>query len=1215
MPLDFYKDGYDTGSALGNAIQPITDGETLVDTNLNRSPDNLRNRTEVLREVFNFQELLSRSDRGLIVFSDANTRMIVHEVGALSGKYGFKLNLTGDYDDPSDRDLIIGSIVSPSKLTGTAPIRAKLVHLDTSADAKFSLLSKKLGGIRRVAEGAHNILFRIYKESGENTILVSIEGAANESAPDPEVGPVTIAVRIAADDSSTVAGLVTAINTHTGAQKLVYAAPISVDTLCLTQTMTTPVRLYEDATTSESIGGIDDECFRVTAAAIDDHFLEENNLLMDGSFLVLDFATAKSRLVSTYNSTPTLLTIHASDDPGNTTNIAETYGTIPVCKMLGGYLYFLNGRAFAPELWDILIGSKKADLSLRPDLASATDPEKGDFLVGAEAKTQGSLPLPIGTVHSQLGNLAQLGSSVSGQGSSLVGSAVVTVGGITLPSGTLHSQLIQLVTQLVDDVTPDGASRIGAASYEHSGVTLGAGSVSSQLHTIIDRVVDHTKGTGYYHTIGHIQLKPFVVVHPTPGSGDYETIGAGINAVKTNGGTVFVYPGTYAESYNGGDLAVSKPIHIIGFGNVVWNNVLSVANFTTSARASWGSTLTFENIKFASATATDVPFMSIGGTATEAGRIEFFNCVFSHIGVLGRFCNFEAPCRVVIENCYFSSTATFTTGRWAIGIDGAQVRLHRNKFYHCAGIAIIASGKTSKRFEASYNEFLECGYSTDLSVLNHLFNFDSVDNLLLVGNNYPDFTHSLPECRYALFLWVRLNKFALVHGNVMHPRIDLSGTPDVAMFHLLQFTGSEGAVFVQNNSFPNCLKCGAISFVGSTSKNFISGNSFLDMGYASPSSTLSMVDCSAGQSIVEGNYFKCKDVTDYFQIGLKIAGSGLVSENIITGNIEGVRVTGDATVIRGNYIETQNHEDARGVKFLAGTTHSYMTVSNNRIKSRSGIASEATGNLISSVITGNIVTILGVGNGTFLAGDYLTITDNVIDGTIGCPYGIYLAGHAVGHNIVKANRIMGPRIGVYCYTLTADTIVQDCNISIIASGTYPCYGVYLKVERSQAIGNIIELTGTLNLGYDNHGVYVGASESAALNNIIKGVVLGVKVNDAAGVQFVNVSGNRIEVVDQNNSVGIEVLKSGSVDINCFFTVNNNVISRAGRTNKTGSYGIKGNAYSLRIACAGNVIRHRWNNGGVGDDFTAAFTGPGTTFGLGEKNFTSNTDDFNVYDTA
>ena len=1207
MPLDFYKDGYDTGSALGNAIQPITDGETLVDTNLNRSPDNLRNRTEVLREVFNFQELLSRSDRGLIVFSDANTRMIVHEVGALSGKYGFKLNLTGDYDDPSDRDLIIGSIVSPSKLTGTAPIRAKLVHLDTSADAKFSLLSKKLGGIRRVAEGAHNILFRIYKVDGENTILVSIEGAANESAPDPEVGPVTIAVRIAADDSSTVAGLVTAINTHTGAQKLVYAAPISVDTLCLTQTMTTPVRLYEDATTSESIGGIDDECFRVTAAAIDDHFLEENNLLMDGSFLVLDFATAKSRLVSTYNSTPTLLTIHASDDPGNTTNIAETYGTIPVCKMLGGYLYFLNGRAFAPELWDILIGSKKADLSLRPDLASATDPEKGDFLVGAEAKTQGSLPLPIGTVHSQLGNLAQLGSSVSGQGSSLVGSAVVTVGGITLPSGTLHSQLIQLVTQLVDDVTPDGASRIGAASYEHSGVTLGAGSVSSQLHTIIDRIVDHTKGTGYYHTIGHIQLKPFVVVHPTPGSGDYETIGAGINAVKTNGGTVFVYPGTYAESYNGGALAVSKPIHIIGFGNVVWNNVLSVANFTTSASASWWSTLTFENIKFASATATDVPFMSIGGTATEAGRIEFFNCVFSHIGVLGRFCNFEAPCRVVIENCYFSSTATFTTGRWAIGIDGAQVRLHRNKFYHCAGIAIIASGKTSKRFEASYNEFLECGYSTDLSVLNHLFNFDSVDNLLLVGNNYPDFTHSLPECRYALFLWVRLNKFALVHGNVMHPRIALSGTPDVAMFHLLQFTGSEGAVFVQNNSFPNCLKCGAISFVGSTSKNFISGNSFLDMGYASPSSTLSMVDCSAGQSIVEGNYFKCKDVTDYFQIGLKIAGSGLVSENIITGNIEGVRVTGDATVIRGNYIETQNHEDARGVKFLAGTTHSYMTVSNNRIKSRYGILSD--GNLLSSSIVGNVTTILGAGEGIHITGDYVTISDNVIDGTTGCPFGIYLLGNAVGHNIVKANRITGPLAGVWCDTLTCDTIVQDCNISIVASGNSPCYGIRLRLDRSQAIGNIIELTGTLGTG-DNHGVNIGASESAALNNIIKGVVIGVLINPGATVQFVNVSGNRIEVADKANSSGVWMTKTASG--NCFFTVNNNVISRAGRSDKSGSYAINAGANALRIACAGNVIRQFYSSGA---DFTAAFFGPTNTFGLGINNFTSNTETVNVYDTA
>jgi len=1207
MPLDFYKTGADTGSALDESIHPIENGEPLDAEHLVRPPENLRNRTEVIRQAVDFQEILGRSDRGLIMMSAIDAKIFLTEDGV--GHYRFRVNTAGS-DTTSNRDLIIGPIVSPSLTSGTAPIRAKLIHLDGTS--KFSLLSQiSVGVARKVAEGAHNILFRIYKETGVNSCAVDVEGTETPSNPNPELGPMTVALRIAANGSTTVAQAVSAINLHTGAAKLVFATAVDAGTLSVEMG---PVRLYEDTTTSESIAGIDDECFRIRGALdIDTHFTDPNNHLIDGSFLILDFATAKDRLANSYSSIPTLLTVHPTPADGTTTNIAETQGTVPICKMLGGYCYFINSRCFEPEVADYLMGSKIADSSLRGDLA-LTSTGKGDDMIGAEEKPSTCLTLNTGTVDSQLVQLAGIGSSTGGVGSNLVGSADLSAGGISLTASSIYSQLSQLITQLTDQdgVGEDGASRIGAAAYEHGDETIGPGTVSSQLREIIYRMVNHFDGSDYNHQLADIQGKPFAIVAPT--GGDYSTITLAINALKATGGTIFIYPGTYIESYAGGNLTIANPLHLIGFGETVWTNhtTPSTVNFSTDMEATFSSTLTFENIKFVN-TSNDKIFNILGKTTSEAGKIEFYNCRFFHNGATGRFCNFMDACRVVVENCYFESTAVSLAGVWAIEVKGAQLQLHRNKFYHCGNIVLMQSPNTSRFVSATYNEFLECGASEDFTVLasGYLFSLHNVDNLFLVGNTYPDFTHS--GNRYALFAYVNANVFSLITQNIMHAKVDLTGAP-VSVPYLFNFVASTGVVYIQNNTFPNCGFCGSIKFGSSViSKNFVLGNTFANLSFPSAVGTELMFDASYGQLILEGNYLHSVTGVNYFPYGVKAAGLARISENIILNNLVNLISRGDSTVIRGNHFEAANASNGWGIYFDSDESHDSMVVTGNQIKARGGVGHSAA--LLKAVITGNVIETLDAGKGIELSADHSIIADNALygDGST-AEFGIWVDQSSEGQNIIKGNRVKGYAKTVY--TAGTATIVQDCNLSFYTTGgSADVYGIWLGNAKSQAIGNVINCSGTPSGSYRADGVYINSPECIVSHNVFAGSKCGVKTNPADTSQFIMISGNRIEVADLVSALCIDITMTNIVKR--FFTITNNVLSIAGATNNTTTFAIDAgtNEACVCVVCAGNIIRHYVNP-------TQYFSTSGpirpasVAFGLGVgATLPQNVSTVNMYDTV
>lgn len=1200
MPLNFYKSTEDTGSALESAIQPIANGEALSADVLNRPLENLRNRTEVVRQAFDLQELLDRSDRGLTILSAPTTTVTV---SVASSKYSFSVN----------SDLVIGPIVSPAILSGSsAPIVAKLVRVDPSVSptgGAFSLTARRpdgLGGYvaRKVAEGAHNIFYRIYTEPSVNTLAVTVEGALDPNSPDPEVGPVTIAIRAAANGSTTVGALVSALNGHTGIQKLVLATALSSQTESYIATPVAPIRLYEGEDTyagQRCVGGVDDELIRIQSSTLSTFFGTDANKLLEGSFLVADVATPKARLTSSYPSSVTLRTIHP-DATSDSRNLAKNPGTIPICKVLGGKVYFLNGRCFEAGTTDYLVGSKKADGTLRAELASQTAPA-GETLVGAAEKgTGGHLVLPQGWVSTQLSTLATLGSESSGAGAALVGSAEISGSNLdvpfTLAAGTIRSQLQSLLNQLVDQDTSggntDGAGRIGAAeiTYGTPTVTIPEGTASSQIVDLASKIVSHFQGSAYKHSLNDITGAPFKVV-ASDETGDYSKIGDAIAALVTTGGTILVSPGTYSE-YKDFSAATTfaAPIYVIGCGEVIWQCTSSNYNLRLGDSVILNAPLVFENIKFVN-TANMPMVMVTADTAGVQGSVEFYKCRFAHSGSSGRMMTLESACRAVIERCFFESTATFTGACYTIGLNNASLELwcNANTFYHCCG---LITG-IAKLLIASRNDIIECGWGSGTSFA-YLFNPTVVDNLILDSNNCRDFTHT--GTRYALFLKVSTEvTCAVVSRNVMYPRVAISGTFQTdGSNHLFNFPSATGVIVLQSNSFPNCGNVGGIYF-GAAAQSFIHGNVFSDAALSGLAGTelFYFIDCAPGYATLSNNRIHSTNSAAYFPTAVRLGTYSTLTENALLNFVVGVRLSGNYLSIHSNLISTKDDTDSCALRVIGNC--SYASISGNTIQARKGLETISSYSISYSTFDSNRVAIYDAADqvSAFLAKaiDFVMGTSVFTYGGSGAVAGIsILAGSS--HVVCRGSRLAGFESAIV--TSGPYTSIQNCNIKY---GGVAGVTINTPADYSQVIGNSFYSTVTNHSSATSYGVECMASCAVISNNSMDQAEFGVVVVEGS---FVVVDGNRINLQDKANVIGVKF--AGSSDLQDLMgSALNNLITKAGYSNVSGTYGIY--LMGSKIACAGNLIRN-YHDGHP--DFSAAIAqgtnsgGNGLGYGLSASNF-------------
>jgi hypothetical protein len=750
MSLRFYKSGGDTGSVLADSVQPCLDGERGNALILNRPLQNLRNRSEVVRESFDVKELLMRSDRGFCFAGEPDTKIVVQASG--SG-YAFRLNSTGSWND-YDRDLILIPIISAATWSSSLPVMAKYVYDDDSG-GKFSIYPLVSGSIRKVAAGAHQILFRTFKVTGENLPsgpVVTIEGSATPTNPDPTTGPVTVAVQIADNGSSTIQQIVDAINAHVGASKIVTVGEVTSGSRSFSSVLG-PIRFYEGASPL-CVGGIDDEAFKITGTQLCTFF--STNVIPEGGFLVLDFYQPSQRLGYSLleDASLVLRAVAPGEDPGDTRNIAESVGVIPICKVLAGKLYFSHGRVFQAtysdaKTYDLFLDSLAENNRLRNELAVASGSPYGDFMIGAAAKSSTNLPLTAGTINSQLTKLTDLGVADSIKGSALIGSNAISGGEYSLSAGKLRNQISSLLTQITSNSgTGHGAGRIGVEAYG-SPTRLERGYISNQIHECWDDLISHIQSSSS-HSLNKLE-RPFVVVSRDffSGDGDYYSIATAINSLKPTGGLILVKPGTYTSDYVddwGANGSFDYPIDVIGLGDVYWDNTTYHCHYYMRGSCYLRNRISFTNITFRCVNGygfrTAIPVDS----SSIYGRLIFQDCRFSMADGNSRVLYTEPTtsnhtfifrgCSVKYDTSSYSWVGAIECGSTFAG----HIQLIGNKFNNCGCIvraSYTASGVGSLTVVG--NEFYKCGYSGGAYPV--LFSIYGASSVRISKNSYPACTH------------------------------------------------------------------------------------------------------------------------------------------------------------------------------------------------------------------------------------------------------------------------------------------------------------------------------------------------------------------------------------------------------------------------------------------------------------------------------------------
>jgi CSLREA domain-containing protein len=351
------------------------------------------------------------------------------------------------------------------------------------------------------------------------------------------------------------------------------------------------------------------------------------------------------------------------------------------------------------------------------------------------------------------------------------------------------------------------------------------------------------------------------------------------------------------------------------------------------------------------------------------------------------------------------------------------------------------------------------------------------------------------------------------------------------------------------------------NFIGGTvpgARNLISGNSGSGVEISSPGTTA---------NVVAGNFIGL-DVLGSSQLGnagdgvaikdgaaSNRVGGGAASRNIISGNLNGVHLSGLGTtlnVIAANYIGT----NPNGTGAIGNTSAGVR------------ITTQASGNTVGGMMAGTGNVISGNGSGIVVSG--AGVLANKVQGNF---IGVDAAGTSA-----LANTGEGVTLALGAKnTLIGGTVPGARNI-ISGNGASGVLLSGLDTTDNLLQGNFIgaDVTGNLDLGNVEHGVTILLG---AMKNTVGGVVAGtrnvISGNDGNGVNIESSPNNRV----QGNFIGTNATGAASLPN----TNGVNLVSAAGNT-------IGGTAAGARNVISGNTA-----NG-------VAITGMGATGNLVQGNF-------------
>lgn len=489
-----YEGGGDSGEDEAESIQPVQNSEFAVEGTFQRPSENLRNRTEVIRNILS--DLIYKSDYARDTILRCTGLFTLTKVMTSPDRYSLV---------PSD-PLFMLPALSPGLYSGGRSKGARLFvagvpYAGTAPDELQIVASSQYTGQRGYADG-DTLDDASTLSVGANGITIELDpqaipgGTLSISATVTGTPQRHIKITFGTATPTTAAEIVAWINTDSSSQGTWGLRHL------IRATTTTGSGTFSTALARTKLqGGYDSEMYEVTAAQFTDFFLSSLNLLQEGETLAIGFPAGAVEIAgSSGGRRQSLVDLPTDRIGGNVANITPAVGN----KL------FNTGREPEKIPYAVPIGKLFA----------------GEFIFIDGTRIDVSTPVALGESIATLGRFASTsmptGASSIGYGGSGTWHPDQVAAPTTLPAGPLETALDMVPGHLaLDSVNQSGARRIGAeaaapvVSTGNRGLALPQGSIRQQLVALANGVPSTTVGGGVNRRVnedGH-ELKGKNPVH------------------------------------------------------------------------------------------------------------------------------------------------------------------------------------------------------------------------------------------------------------------------------------------------------------------------------------------------------------------------------------------------------------------------------------------------------------------------------------------------------------------------------------------------------------------------------------------------------------------------------------------------------------------------------------------------------------------------------
>lgn len=492
-----FEQGGDSGQNTAASIQPIAEAEPLWQDPLNRSPENLRKRTEVLRRAIDDLRYYADYDRSLLLRSNAQFQFI--EADPLGDPGRYKLTMTGG-------DLWVYPALTPGRNSGGRDLGAKLFtdqggnwtpYAGTAGLNDLILVaSSTYTGMRGFADSDTLASPTTGVSVGGNRLRVSL--VAN---PAIAGGVATMTIQVTGNPAvnviitygtltpTTLNDVIAKINGDLNSQ-----GSYGLAHMMRASTTSPGVSAPPALTNGIFQGGYDAEAHRITAAMLDPFFNAQDgggnyiNRLREGEGLALSFEPGPVEYgpIGTKGGRRQAIWDLPTDRVGgNTTNTSpgvgwnlfntgrepeKIPGSVPIGKMIEGVFIFIDGTLVSTDL--ISLGESGTSLAR----FAATGPTAGAELIGYggsgawDADSAGAptgSAVPVGTVEAALDKIVQqLSLEAAGDSGARRLGAEAQTGNATLGNlplsllpGSIRTQILELLNAGTSPSSGGGVNR------------------------------------------------------------------------------------------------------------------------------------------------------------------------------------------------------------------------------------------------------------------------------------------------------------------------------------------------------------------------------------------------------------------------------------------------------------------------------------------------------------------------------------------------------------------------------------------------------------------------------------------------------------------------------------------------------------------------------------------------------------------------------------